>query len=567
MNLRNLRIGTRLSSGFGIILVMFIIVLLVATLITKRSRTELIDGFSAINEKVALASTMKSALLEGGIAMRNIGLQYDLQKMQSEYEEVKKQRKLYIGMQDKLVAIGLTDNEQKLIHNLTKIDNELDAHVKEVIRAVQSFDSDRAISVITSNVSPLNHQAVAEINKLIDVQQIKSRQMIDRNVATGNYLMYIVIAIGMIALAFGGIFSWLITRSIILPLKSALDVANHVATGDLTTVIETTGKDEIAQLLDALKLMNTSLISTVGKVRHGTDTIAVASREIASGNADLSSRTESQASSLEETASSMEQLTGTVHQNADNARQANQLAASASTVAVKGGQVVSQVVDTMGSIKASSRKIADIISVIDGISFQTNILALNAAVEAARAGEQGRGFAVVATEVRNLAQRSASAAKEIKALIDDSVRQVDQGSKLVDAAGQTMSEIVSSVKRVADIMSEITAASQEQSAGIEEVNQAIGQMDEMTQQNAALVEQAAAAAESLQDQAKSLAQAVSVFKLGHETSAALVLRAPVAKTPALARAVSKQKAITTATAAPKPKVKLAGNDGDEWEEF
>ncbi|NMM38202.1 MAG: HAMP domain-containing protein [Glaciimonas sp.] len=564
MNLRNLRIGTRLSSGFGIILVMFIIVLLVATLMTKRSRTELINGFSTINGKVALASTMKSALLEGGIAMRNIGLQSDLQKMQSEYEEVKKQRKLYIDMESKLVAIGLTDDEQTLIRNLTKIDDELDTHVKEVIRAVQSFDSDRAISVITSSVNPLNRQAIAEINKLIDVQQIKSREMIGRNIATGNYLMYIVIAIGMIALAFGGIFSWLITRSIVLPLKSALEVANHVATGDLTTVIEASGKDEIAQLLVALKLMNSSLISTVGKVRLGTDTIAVASREIASGNADLSSRTESQASSLEETASSMEQLTGTVHQNADNARQANQLAASASTVAVKGGQVVSQVVDTMGSIKASSRKIADIISVIDGISFQTNILALNAAVEAARAGEQGRGFAVVATEVRNLAQRSASAAKEIKALIDDSVRQVDQGSKLVDAAGQTMSEIVSSVKRVADIMSEITAASQEQSAGIEEVNQAIGQMDEMTQQNAALVEQAAAAAESLQDQAKSLAQAVSVFKLGHETSAELALRAPGVKAPALAQADSKRNAIAIAT---KPKGKPAGNDGDEWEEF
>ncbi|MHB1086082.1 MAG: methyl-accepting chemotaxis protein, partial [Thiobacillus sp.] len=251
----------------------------------------------------------------------------------------------------------------------------------------------------------------------------------------------------------------------------------------------------------------------ISQVRTGTETIAVASREIASGNADLSNRTESQASSLEETASSMEQLTSTVRQNAENARQANQLVGSTADVAVKGGRVVGQVVDTMASIKDSSRKIADIIGVIDGIAFQTNILALNAAVEAARAGEQGRGFAVVAAEVRNLAQRSAGAAKEIKALIEDSVGKVDAGGKLVDEAGKTMDEIVNSVKRVTDIMSEIAAASQEQSAGIEQVNQAVGQMDEMTQQNAALVEQAAAAAESLQDQAGQLAQAVSAFKL------------------------------------------------------
>ncbi|MDO9219681.1 MAG: methyl-accepting chemotaxis protein, partial [Thiobacillus sp.] len=266
-------------------------------------------------------------------------------------------------------------------------------------------------------------------------------------------------------------------------------------------------------LMQAMQAMNSSLANIVSQVRTGTETISVASRQIASGNADLSSRTEQQASSLEETASSMEELTSTVKQNAENARQANQLVQSTAEVAVKGGQVVGQVVTTMASIKDSSRKIADIIGVIDSIAFQTNILALNAAVEAARAGEQGRGFAVVASEVRNLAQRSAGAAKEIKSLIEDSVSQVDVGGKLVDEAGKTMGEIVTSVKRVTDIMGEIAAASQEQSAGIEQVNQAITQMDDVTQQNAALVEQAAAAAESLQEQADSLAQAVSVFKL------------------------------------------------------
>jgi methyl-accepting chemotaxis protein len=265
--------------------------------------------------------------------------------------------------------------------------------------------------------------------------------------------------------------------------------------------------------MQALRDMNGSLVQIVDKVRKGTDTIAMASSEIATGNLDLSTRTEQQASSLEETASSMEELTATVRQNADNARQANQLAATASSVAIKGGSVVSQVVDTMESINASSKKIVDIISVIDGIAFQTNILALNAAVEAARAGEQGKGFAVVASEVRSLAQRSAGAAKEIKALIDDSVGKVGVGSKLVNEAGATMEDIVASIKRVNDIMAEIRAASDEQSSGIEQVNHAITQMDQTTQQNASLVEQAAAAAESMQDQARHLVQVVSVFKV------------------------------------------------------
>jgi methyl-accepting chemotaxis protein len=300
-------------------------------------------------------------------------------------------------------------------------------------------------------------------------------------------------------------------------------------------------------------------------VRTGTDSVANASSQIASGNLDLSSRTEEQASSLEETASSMEQLTSTVKQNAENARQANQLVSSTADVAVKGGQVVGQVVDTMASIKDSSRKIADIIGVIDGIAFQTNILALNAAVEAARAGEQGRGFAVVASEVRNLAQRSAGAAKEIKALIEDSVGKVDAGGKLVDEAGKTMDEIVTSVKRVTDLMSEIAAASSEQSSGIEQVNQAVGQMDEVTQQNAALVEQAAAAAESLQNQASQLAQAVSIFKLdgsGYAVQPVLQAQRHVAeeRTPARLKSAPKPVARPKALAA-------AGGGNGEWEEF
>jgi len=330
-----------------------------------------------------------------------------------------------------------------------------------------------------------------------------------------------ITSIAMLALLLGVVAAaWLflyrrISRQLGAEPSEAQLIANRIAGGDLAVDISVKGDDR-SSLMFAMRAMRDSLANIVGQVRNGTDTIASASTQLSTGNSELSSRTEEQAGSLEETASSMEELTATVKQNAENARQANGLAASASDVASRGGAVVAEVVTTMESINASSRKIVDIISVIDGIAFQTNILALNAAVEAARAGEQGRGFAVVATEVRNLAQRSAGAAKEIKELIGDSVEKVENGSKLVNQAGSTMVEIVDSIRRVTDIMGEITAASNEQTAGIEQINQAITQMDEVTQQNAALVEEAAAASSALQDQAKSLAKLVSVFQLGAE---------------------------------------------------
>ncbi len=353
------------------------------------------------------------------------------------------------------------------------------------------------------------------------------------------------------------------------------DVTRQIAQGNLMVPIELKKNDD-SSLLYAIKEMRDSLAKIVAQVRIGADTIATASSQIASGNMDLSSRTEQQASSLEETASSMEQLTATVKNNASSAQEANTLATAASDVAVKGGQVVSHVVDTMHAISDSSKKMADIISVIDGIAFQTNILALNAAVEAARAGEQGRGFAVVATEVRNLAQRSASAAREIKVLIDDSVGKVESGSKLVEQAGETMSEVVSSIKRVNDIMQEITAASQEQSDGIQQVNQAVSQMDTVTQQNAALVEEAAAAAESLQDQAANLVQVVSIFNTGQENFARVENKsasAPATTEKIASRSPSGVKSIVKPVPVlqisperPKP-VHGKASGGEEWEEF
>ncbi|WP_431110803.1 methyl-accepting chemotaxis protein [Variovorax paradoxus] len=391
---------------------------------------------------------------------------------------------------------------------------------EKVVALSRAQQKPEAVALIRADASRLNHQLTEMIDRLVALNVEGGKQASANGDAIYARARLWILALLLGSIGLGFVLALCIARIVARPLSEAVEIAQSVASGDLTKHIEVQSRDETGQLMEALKSMNTSLANVVSGVRTGTDAIATASGQIAAGNQDLSSRTEEQASSLEETAASMEELTSTVKQNADNARQANQLALSASEVAVRGGGVVSQVVDTMGSINTSSKKIVDIIGVIDGIAFQTNILALNAAVEAARAGEQGRGFAVVASEVRNLAQRSGAAAKEIKGLIDDSVGKVEAGSRQVAEAGRTMDEIVDSVKRVTDIMGEITAASQEQSTGIEQVNQAIAQMDQVTQQNAALVEEAAAAAQSMQEQAASLVSAVSVFKLDQPQQAA-----------------------------------------------
>jgi methyl-accepting chemotaxis protein len=573
MNLRDFKIGTRLSIGFGSILLILAAMVLLTNVLNYRNKSELRGGLETANAKNLQASAMKSAMLETGIAMRNIGLQSDVSLMQKEEGKVKEQRKRYDAARDSLLRLGLNDAEKKVLSDIAALDKDVDAAFKEAIGQVLAFNSEGAAKVIASRIDPLNQQTLSALNTLVDMQQKASAAVLEGSVAADSRLMMILLGLGAVAIALGVVAGLIITRSITGPLSGAVAVAKRVAGGELTSQVTVEGRDETSELLQALREMNDSLVRTVSEVRSSTETITVASQEIASGNADLSSRTESQASSLEETASSMEQLTSTVKQNADNARQANQLAVSASSVAEKGGTVVSQVVQTMGSIKESSSKVVDIIGVIDGIAFQTNILALNAAVEAARAGEQGRGFAVVASEVRSLAQRSAAAAKEIKELIGDSVDKVDAGSRLVDEAGQTMGLIVTSIKQVADIMGEITAATQEQSNGIEEVNQAITQMDEMTQQNAALVEEAAAAAESMQEQAQKLAAAVAIFKLAGDAytaqRAAMPAAVPTAVPKAMPRHVARTAMVPRAATPKAPPKKLATTntpDG-EWEEF
>jgi methyl-accepting chemotaxis protein len=394
-----------------------------------------------------------------------------------------------------------------------------------LIPALQADDKEAAATAMAAMTKHYDAH-LAAVKDLVDIttKRLESDEGVARSRAkTASTLLIAVLIVSVTA---GVAASVLIARSITVPLQEAVDAAQTVAAGNLTCEINDRYDDEAGQLLKALKTMNASLTRTLGQVRSSTDSMTTATHELAAGNLDLSARTESQASSLAQTASAMDQLTSTVKQNADNANHASTLVASASDVAVKGGQVVAKVVDTMTQIRESSGKVNDIIGVIDGIAFQTNILALNAAVEAARAGEQGRGFAVVASEVRNLAQRSAAAAKEIKALIGDSVEKVESGAKLVDEAGSTMAKIVESVKEVADIMSEIASASQEQSSGIEEVNRAIAQMDEATQQNAALVEEAAATAANMQEQSVALKREIEVFTLPKmaATSARLAAR-------------------------------------------
>ena len=564
----NLNIGKRLAVGFALTLAM---VILIASVGINRINSGAASTAQVLAEPLTKERLITEWYVQVFAAVRRTAaiVKSSDPSLGAYFKEDAAQTGKRSTELVKLIEPLITEGEEKaLFDKITEQRKAYSSARDDAVKAKAAGDEALAARILDERFSPTAKAYQESMRQLVAMQAgniAATARAIGERADSSQTLIGMLAAFSVLL---GAVSSWLLTRGIVRPIREAVSLAETVASGDLTRRIDATSKDETGALLRALRHMNDSLVNIVTQVRGGTDTISGASSEIAAGNMDLSSRTEQQAASLEETAASMEQITGTVRQNADNARQANQLAITASNVATEGGSVVGQVITTMGSINESSRKIVDIIGVIDGIAFQTNILALNAAVEAARAGEQGRGFAVVASEVRTLAQRSAAAAKEIKGLIGDSVEKVDLGAKLVDQAGATMEQVVESIRRVTDIMAEITHATQEQTGGIEQVNQSIGQMDEATQQNAALVEESAAAATSMQEQAAKLAQVVGVFKLDAQFAAAPAApkAAPVRAVVALPKKPAVVAKAPAAAAKPVARAKAAAA-AEEWEEF
>ncbi|AIY40308.1 Methyl-accepting chemotaxis protein I (serine chemoreceptor protein) [Collimonas arenae] len=515
MRFADTRIGIRLAIGFTSILLLVMLIAGIGIWRLQQTGAAVENMVSQLLQRERLAMEWQDLVATNAVRTMAVVRSDDSRTQEYFQAAMSANSERASELQTKLH--GLSNDEGRQALGEIAAARAAYTELRETVLTTRQYGTaEAATAMIDQQLDPARKEYMSKLQKFVDVQ----RKAIDGAALdiAGNYRSgrMLLVVFGALAILLGALFAWRLTSGIVKPLHAAVAVAHRVAQGDLTSVIDVRSKDETGQLMQGIKEMNLALQGTVNRVRSGTDHIVTASRQIAAGNLDLSSRTEEQAASLQQTAASMEQLTSTVRQNADNALQANQLAENAASVAAGGGQMVSEVVATMGLIKDSSHKISDIIGVIDGIAFQTNILALNAAVEAARAGEQGRGFAVVAAEVRNLAQRSAIAAKDIKVLIGASVDHVDAGSRQVEAAGKTMSEIVGSIRRVVDIMADIAAASEQQSSGIAQVNQAVGQMDQTTQQNAALVEQAAAAAHSLQEQAAELLQAVSIFQLADD---------------------------------------------------
>ncbi|MCO4855492.1 methyl-accepting chemotaxis protein [Herbaspirillum sp. WGmk3] len=579
MRFNNLNISTRLTIGFSVLILVIaaIVTLGLARLGDINQSLELVvnDRYKKIN----IINTISGKVDDVAISVRNQLFMTDPAQIENERKTIETLSAENTKLYDELGRLIVNPEARAKFDKVAETRKSYSALRKEIDRLATTGEKDTAIKLMLEKMVPLQKTYFAQLDDLSDMQQ----KLMDKSVADAEatYITTrnIMVVSGVLAAMFAAFIAWTISRSITRPLSRAVKVAETVAAGDLTAVIDAHSTDETGRLLQALAAMNQKLKAIVLEVRRGTDSMVTASTQIATGNLDLSSRTEEQASALEETASSLEQLTSSVKQNADHTRKSSELAGNATQVANQGGQAVKQVVQTMGAINDSSRKIVDIISVIDGIAFQTNILALNAAVEAARAGEQGRGFAVVASEVRGLAQRSATAAKEIKELINDSVGQVTAGTELVAQAGSTMDEVVQSIEQVSHIVGEISAATREQSDGIEQVNQAIMQMDNTTQQNAALVEEAAAAAQALQDQAQRLLELVSVFRLDERGAApAPVMQAAPLRSAAPAPATAlpgkpapvKPQAVRAPAAAPAPRALPASSKeekSEEWETF